>query len=139
MIENYFTALDHTVATILSFSFPNIIEGQLEKFILCSALPINGSDSASGAKTIELLCSSNQQVNRLLCQLANPKYHQCQIIHQRISVLWTIPPLLHSWAEPEGIRSQKRGEHLNKHLNTNDLENGHYFAFSVPCFFPLIV
>lgn len=48
--------------------------------ILCSALPVKGSDSASDAKTI----------NCLLCQLANPKYHKCQIIHQRVSVLWTI-------------------------------------------------
>lgn len=48
--------------------------------ILCSALPVKGSDSASDAKTI----------NCLLCQLANPKYHECQIIHQRVFVLWTI-------------------------------------------------
>lgn len=50
-----------------------------------------------------------------------------------------IPPLLHSWAEPEGCRRQKRAEHLNKLLNTNDLESGHYFAFSVPYFFPPMV
>lgn len=50
----------------------------------------------------------NQQINHLLCQLAKSKYCQYQIIHQRISFLYTIPPLFHSWAEPEWCQSQKK-------------------------------